>query len=455
MPDSKKIKWVTLLTALLLLFILYINPESVIVLSIVNLGSLLLLGNSVRLIQGKLLSPFLLIAASLYVFHSGHLWLSLLNVDPASFLLSFDWYKASNIHYIIETYTGITSLLIIFMTVGVLTIKPIVPENETDITNYYVTNYFKFGFIVLYLLAFYFEAGRAINVSNSGYGDGYHYSSSIAQYIVFSVEVLLLMLLYIYRKNPKQFKFYLFLDFAKIFFVMFFVGNRGTSVINLLIILFIITNYSYLAYDQRKLKRIILSVFAFLLVALPFISATRGERSNMGITEFVNTSSPIESFLEEFGGTVYNVFLTQDYISAIGSAHGLQILGTTLSIFPGSTMLFGDIITKNVSIGSMLNIYNNRQGLGGSMIAQLYFNFGESFFLYISIAIVALVVSLISNKLMKGNMGLYKTILLLSLFSGFMTFVRGEWYDVVTEVKVCAYLIILLYTFRSQLFIKG
>lgn len=454
MPDSRKIKWVALLTALLLLSILHINSDSVIVLSIVNLVSLLALGNCVRLIQGRLLSPFMLIVASLYVFHSGHLWLSLLNSNPDSFLLSFDWYKASNIHYIIETYKGITSLLIIFMVVGAFSIKPIVPDNETDCIDYSVTRQFKYGFLILYLLAFYFEVLRAISVSNLGYGDGYHYGNTIAQYVVFSVDVFLLMLLYIYRKNPKQFKYYLILDIAKILFVMFFVGNRGSSVINLLIIVFIITNYSYLAYNRRKLRSIMLSVFAFLILALPLISATRGERSNMGLSEFVNTGSPIESFLEEFGGTVYNVFLTQDYISAIGTAHGLQILGTTLSILPGSTMLFGDIITTNVSIGSMLNIYNNRQGLGGSMIAQLYFNFGDSIFLFISMAIIAFAVSAISNRLMKGNTGLYKTILLLSLFSGFMTFVRGEWYDVVTEFKVCVYLVIILYVFRNQIFIK-
>ncbi len=171
----------------------------------------------------------------------------------------------------------------------------------------------------------------------------------------------------------------------------------------LLMLLFIATHYATSIISKRKIGRATISLLLLLIILLPFISLTRGDRANISVGEFVSSSNPVESFLEEFGGTVGTVILSDNYVSERGSFHGAQILSTTLTIVPGSTFLFGSTISKYASFAGMLNEYNSIQGLGGSMLAQLILNFGYSPFLYISLIAMALLSVWLSNRLMSEN----------------------------------------------------
>lgn len=435
----------------------YMDSPSVYWVGLSNIFSLFFLGNAIRIIQGKLLTPFLLISVCLYVFHSGHLWLAFFNINANDFLTSFGLeYQTTNSAYIVHTYSEITILLTLFMETGVLFLKKCKSQDMVYTGEQIcATKTFKNGFILLYVAAMFFELKRAISVAATSYGEGYHYDGSSEMFIANAVDALLLFFLYINRGRKKEFRFYLMLQLFRTLFIMFFVGNRGSSVIYLLVTLFVVSTYSYLSLDKKKMRNIIISMFAFFLVALPFISATRGgSRDKIAVTEFVNDNNPLESFLIEFGGTAGNVFLTKDFVNIIGPSYGFQIIGTTLTIVPASTYIFGDIITKNVSIAGMLNEYNNQQGLGGSLISQLYFNFYGTFFLYVSIILVALLCVMCSNNLMRGCNTIYSTFIFLCLFSGLMTFVRGEWYDVVSQIKISIYIALLIYITRNNLIIK-
>ena len=101
------------------------EEPSVYLVGFCNLASLIILGNGIRKIQGKFLSPFLLVGACLYLFHSGHLWLALLDISPKDVLTSFEYdYRTTNYPYILNVYRQITIMLVIYMSVGVLVIKP-------------------------------------------------------------------------------------------------------------------------------------------------------------------------------------------------------------------------------------------------------------------------------------------------------------------------------------------
>lgn len=435
----------------------YMDSPSVYWVAFCNIFSLFFLGNAIRIIQGKWLTPFLLISVCLYVFHSGHLWLALLNKNPNSFLTSFGLdYQTINFAYIVHTYSEITILLTIFMATGVLFLKRCQNQNMVYFgEQIYATKIFKNGFMLLYVAAMFFELKRAISVAATSYGEGYHYEGSSEMFIANAVDALLLFFLYINRGRKKEFRFYLMLQLFRTLFIMFLVGNRGSSVIYLLVTLFVVSTYSYLSLDKKKMRNIIISMFAFFLVALPFISATRGgTRDKIAVSEFVNDNNPLESFLTEFGGTAGNVFLTKDFVNAVGPSYGFQIMGTTLTILPVSTYFFGDMIAQNVSIAGMLNEYNNQQGLGGSLIAQLYFNFYGTIFLYVSIILVALLCVMCSNNLMRGCNTIYSAFIFLCLFSGLMTFVRGEWYDVVSQMKISIYIALLIYITKNHLIVK-
>lgn len=423
----------------------------------INLISLIGFLYVAKRIQGKFLSPFVIIATCMYIFHSGHIWLALFNPSPYKFLTSFDWeYRTTNIEYILLVYKRITEQLILFVIVGLTFIKPIKKGFSTSHEfSYKATKLFKIIFAILYIVAMYFELRRAMSVATTSYGEGYLYGSTFAQYVVSAVNIMLLLFMYVYRHDKKQFNIYLSLLLIRTFFIMFFVGNRGTSVIYLIITMFMLATYSYASSDSKKIRKIFVSGLLFMLVFLPFISATRGAtRQNIGIANFVSENNPIESFLDEFGGTAANVFLTEDYVNAVGQTNGMQILGTTLTLFPGSTALFGDIIMENISIGNKLNEFNNRQGLGGSLISQLWFNFGNGWMLYVSIILVSLLVAWTSNQLTRDGQSLLYMLFLLCLFSGLMTWVRGEWYDVITQVKMCIYIIILIKICNNKLITK-
>lgn len=440
------------LTSIVLLFIIsYIN--SVYVLGWINLLSLLYFGYGIIKIQKQILSPFLLIGICLYIFHSGHLWLSLFNISPEQFLQSFQWYGTSSINEIYYIYSIVTSVLIIYMTTGILFLKSSSYINTLSQT-ILPSIPFKCIFFGLYIVLIIFDCLRAKSVSALGYGGGYKYNSDIVLNLSVVVDLLLLLFLYLYRNNKKYFKLTLGLQIFKALLIMFFVGNRGASVISLLIALFILAQYSYLGRNKARLRKIVLFSAIFLLVSLPFISMTRGGKSSIGFNDFVKQENPIEIFLTEFGGTVYNVFLVSQYVETQGTSQGLQILATSFALMPGSTFVFGNVITQNVSIGSMLNKYFNREGLGGSMIAQLYFNFGNSVYLYISIFLLALLSSWVSNRLLVKPKSIYSIFIYLCLFSGLMTFVRGEWYDVIIKFKFGLYLVALMYLFRNLLFYR-
>lgn len=430
---------------------------NVYIIGLVNIISLLFFSYSIYKIQGKFLTPILLVSICLYIFHSGHLWLALLQLSPYEFLTSFDFdYQTINYTYILNVYKDITIVLIIFMSVATTLVKPITYDSVlSDRKRFCITRLLKYTFYVLYVFAMYFELKRAIAVSATSYGEGYLYGSRTEQYIASFVNVLLLLFMYVYRHDKKRFRLYLGLQLFRTLFIMFFVGNRGTSVIYLLITLFIVVNYSYLALNKRKIKTIMLISLVFVLVALPFISATRGgSRDDMSISEFMNKNNPIENFLIEFGGTASNVFLTKDYVYSKGASYGIQFVGTTLSILPGSTKIFGNIISNNVSIGMKLNNFAGRKGLGGSLISQLYFNFYGTWFLYVSVILTSILMVWTSNQLMKKQDSLYYILFLLCLLSGLFTWVRGEWYDVIIQVKFCIYVLVMLKIFKNKLIIR-
>lgn len=426
------------------------------VIGIINMMSLIVLGNAIKNKQGKLLSPFLLIAICLYVFNCGHLWLSVFSLSPSRLLMDFGkYYKTFDINIIIEVYKEITYLLIVFMLTGLVAVKPIsMFSNKHFDISIEMSQAFRFVFLILYAISMYLEFKRSSSVAALSYAEGYHYSTVTAIYLVSLVNILLFFFLFLYQDNPKKFKFYLLLQIIRSLFIIMFVGNRGTSVINLLLTFFILATYSYLSYDSKKIRNILVALLVFFVIAMPFVSSTRGTSDAVGMQEFLNNNNPIENFLEEFGGTVQNVFLAKEYCSGHMPSYGFQIFATTLSIFPGSTILFGDIITSQVSIGSLFNELYNIQGLGGSMLAQLYFNFDYSVWLFISVILSALLISWVSNKLMNEKLGLYSSLVFLCLFSGLLTWVRGEWYEVIGDLKMGLYVMFVIYLFRGSILIQ-
>lgn len=440
--------------AILLITLLNVLPCSVYIIGVINIFSLLYLGNGIRRISGKSFTPFLLIAACLYLFHSGHLWFSMFTLYPKDFLTSFqERYLTTDYNYILGIYRDITTLLILFLLGGLIIVKDCNSvEKNVRFIQYKSSSTLQIIFMISYLWGMYIELKRAIAVASTTYADGYLYESTLDSHIASMVSVLLFFFLYVYRNDKRKFNFYMLLMLCRTLFIMFFVGNRGASVISLLISMFIVINYSYLSTNKTFIRRLVTFSAVSMLVILPFIGSIRGgDVANVGFNSYVQKNEFIERFFTEFGGTAENVFLCKEFAESVGPSYGFQILCNTLSIIPRSTEIFGDIITKNTSIGAIMNTYYNRSALGGSLLGQLYFNFNGTYLLYISIILVGFLSSWCSNKLLDKSLSLFYTVLLLCMFSGLMTWVRGEWYDVVIQTKICLYIIFAVYIFRNSM----
>ncbi len=441
--------------SIIFISILFYAQPNVYVIGWINIVSLCVLSAGIGKISGRLFTPFIFIAVCLYLFHSGNLWLALFSDSPKDVLTSFyERYSTSNYGYILSVYKDVTILLILFMMSGVLFAKrSIIVLNNIE-TSYTPTRVFENTFHVLYIIGFAIEIKRAINVFSSSYAQGYLYESSIETYISTTVNVLLLFFLFQYRNDRKQFKHYIILQLVRILFISFFVGNRGASIINLLVTLFITVNYSYLSSNTRKIRRMMGLVVLSMVIILPFISAVRGRVENYSLETFQSVSY-LEKFLSEFGGTIENVFLSIDFTNMTGVPYGFQLLCNFLAFFPGSTMIFGDVITNNTSIPTIMNSFFDRAALGGSLIGQLYFNFGDTLYLYVSIFIIGAFSAFCSNKLMEKKESIYYYVFYLCLFSGLLTWVRGELYDLIIEIKLCIYILLLIYFSKNMLMKKN
>lgn len=435
---------VTLILLAFLVAAMYIMPNIRSV-ALVNLVSLLLLTYKICRKQRRVFSPLLLILLSLYIFHSGHLWLSLFKANPLIYLMDFGY--SSSEQELVFIYRLLTNMLILFGCVGLYFVKETFALRDNNYIS--LPSGINILVILLYLIMMYYEVQRAGNVSAQGYGGGYHYSNAFALMLADWINILLVMMMYVYRNDSNRFWRYTCMLLFRALFIMFFVGNRGSSVIQIITAVFIISRYSYISEDKVKLRRIIWGMGFFLLIALPLVSMLR---SGVSSGDVFSNQGPIESFFIEFGDTARNMFLVDGYVSTFGPVNGLQMLSTSLTIFPMSTLFFGNLINKYGIVAAFLNDYYNMRGLGGSMFAQLYFNFGSSGWLFVSIAIMALFTTWVSNSLMTKNNSIYRTIIFLGLFVGLITNVRGEWYSTMSSLKISLYLcvILLLFTIKKS-----
>ena len=429
-----------LIIPFVLIWMMYYLPSFRCV-SISNILSLLLLGYVLFKIQGRLITPFNLLMACLYLFHSGHLWISLFRSDITAFVYELRY--IGDINTAISVYRDITSILIIFMSVGVLALKECKPAKQH---NFVVNSNVHVIILLLFIISMGTEVVRASHVAAVGYAAGFQYSSSFALILADFVNILLYIMLYICRKNKKYFRRYMLMLLFRAFFVMILVGNRGASVVNLLVALFLLFNYSYLSDNKAFKKRILAYSVMVMLVLLPFISITRGGESSSGF----QGNNPFEYFFMEFGETAWNVFLAKDYIDTYSPLYGIQMALSTLTIIPMSTLFFGDMLLTYGSIGQMLNDFMGYGNLGGSLISQLYMNFGNTNLLYISVVLMAWLFVWVSNVLMTKELNLNRLIIFLSLFAGCMTSIRAEWYSTMSFFKISIYLVVILYFFRQS-----
>lgn len=151
-------------------------------------------------------------------------------------------------------------------------------------------------------------------------------------------------------------------------------GNRGFQLIRIIMFLYVYNT----AIAKINVKKLILYSFLFyfltvFLVSIATVRAFTDNRAAIFLETFLDNimGNPLKILFSELGGTINTVCLTlQQVPQTRDHAYGLTYLASIFTIFPDVGDVFSDInqfskFQKNL-VGS---------ALGGSYIAELYYNF--------------------------------------------------------------------------------
>lgn len=427
-------------------FVLLFFDLSLHVLAVLNILFFIFSFVSLARVQNNSFTPFSIILVSLFLFHCGHLWLNLLDTDVEKWEFLFDYSASLALQK--KVYSYVTQLLICFYLVGLIKLRPVLDLQKDYFIFTSTSKFFNFIFFLAYFVSLYFDIMRAIKVAAVGYGLGYTYEFGFAFTLSAFLNGLFIFMFLVNRNNKKFLYLLISLVLLRIFIVMFLVGNRGGSIVFAILIVYILSKFTILKNFFSNKSVIFLMVIS-MTIFLPLISLTRTDTIHVdSISDFIFKYNPISYFFAEFGSTIKTVILAFQYdIPKFGN--GTQFFYSTLPIVPGSDALFGSVYREYVSIGGELNKLASIQGLGGSLLANVYVNFGNAILGFIAICFFARLTCLFSNRLNNTNQSIYKLLLYSSMFAGMLTAVRGEWYDFVTQVKTMLYLILILWMFSK------
>ncbi len=165
----------------------------------------------------------------------------------------------------------------------------------------------------------------------------------------------------------------------------FFVGNRGIMFM-LIVSLILYRHFIYKKFTRREM--VLLGAFAiFVLVLSSVIALTRinagNELSFDGIVENIEGYNLVYSSIAEFGGTAMSLLVGMRIVpDVLPFGNGITYLASTAVIVPDPLGAFSMLIPK-VTFSGVLN--NFHVGLGGSFIAEAYYNFGDPGFVLIGV----------------------------------------------------------------------
>lgn len=160
--------------------------------------------------------------------------------------------------------------------------------------------------------------------------------------------------------------------------MMLLVGNRGQYIAMIIILLLLYMKDIRESKGESIWQYVMLVIVGlFLLSIASYVADTRGTiGETTTFTEHIKNNNVILAMLNELGGTLINTILIMGQCPQnISFGRGISYLGSVFHLIPGFANLFPNIVQYN-DLGSILNNYFIKgEGLGGSYIAEMYFNF--------------------------------------------------------------------------------
>ncbi|PKL00411.1 MAG: hypothetical protein CVV56_06735 [Tenericutes bacterium HGW-Tenericutes-1] len=457
MKPSKAFIPFGLLIEFALLFIIifgYITIENfnfVVILSVISFISYVALS---IVFNNKVIDVFFFFIILTYIFHFGQIFLYSLNI-PIILPAKFNVFTYNTMYTIASMYFSLILLTIMQITGFFLDLKKI-KKSKSSNSIYSLDNTIdkEFFTIIMLLTAipyFYVDISQIIISNEFGYVDAYKFGSSYLFSILSSFFIFSFMGFIITNRNFRINKLSILIFTIWNIYKMIMVGNRSLPMALILSLLFIYISVSGFRKIKFKVRYILFgSIIVFLL---PYIAQIRNVSSSSFVNEnfynYILTDNPISYLLAEFGGTLLTLIMTvQNVPSVVSYSNGLTYIGSIAIFLPFSTLLFGDFFNQYISVGESMNIYFGG-GLGGSWIAELYYNFGN--FSVLFVPIITYFIKKLSLIIKNNNMPrlAINKVLIFFLLIPLFIYPRGYIYTFMTYINIYIYIFILNFLYKK------
>lgn len=305
-------------------------------------------------------------------------------------------------------------------------------------------------FLILTTAPFHMRSayGQILLTSAGNYFDAFEYQMSGIMYTYTQFMLVGITLIMLGYADKKLKLVCVYLVTVAYFCWTMLSGGRGRAVIAIVF-------FTLLYLKLIKISLIKLIPFAVAgyigLIALSVISVARNEGAitlNVLLEGFENSGSPFFRVLEEFGGTQYTMALTMENIPKnFQYRFGSSYLLSLVSVLPN----VGGIFTKLNNTAFFFDGYAQNY-MGGSIIAELYANFG--YFFLIPAILIGIFISKLSNAFEKAIHK--KTYILIPfmtlLFTGSMWWVRDTVSSIWRNFLWAAIYLEILFKIYNELF---
>lgn len=291
---------------------------------------------------------------------------------------------------------------------------------------------------------------RIVQVSMVGYAYGYHQNNTILYYADFLFPLCYFFVITVYKNNWRVIRVVFFLVAFRDVYCAFLIGSRGEAVLDIIMCVFAISKITTNWEIKNRIKRIFIISCIAGFVLLPFTGLLRADRS-LSFASFLRENNPLSYSLTEFGGSIVNVKLALENQRVLPV---INFCASFLTIIPMSTRFIpSEIISYGNAYASYLNIAFGG-GLGGSVLGEAIFWFGEGFGAACYMIVYAMIIILSMNKLKKDNQSMSfinNTVILFLIYEMFYQ-IRGSISSFQAGLKILIYFWIIMTLFGKYIF---
>lgn len=461
----KNLLFITALSSLFIFILSCFAGNNLFFLSILGILHICILTYCMYKINRNFFSISTLFILLIFLFHSGYSFLLILgDMNDIKLDISVNSYIMSQL-FVQLSLTSITVSYLFFFN----RIK--LGEKKSNL------NIELFGKVILYIFIFTLPIKAYCSIfyeSSLTYSSGYlatfeAYNTPFLRIVNYLQNLCLpsfILLLFLNKTKVKMLNKFI-LIVCLMLFISMLSGRRSLSIAYLICIIFIY--YNFVRKITKKEVGMLFMLTLCLLVSLPIISVLRSLSDGTGLSIMMAQSandslggSYLQSFFNEFGGSVYSLISTMDAISVssqIQYNYGLTYLFSPFQAIPflsGYLYQF-DWYKYSICYIDEIRLLRDYRGFpfGGSILGELYYNFGwfSPFLIGFIGYILSLVELVISNIKNNGQILLLYTIVIITI-PNIIMWIRDYYSGLFGGLILITYILIYSFCYRRKKYLK-